>query len=202
MCNSRNKLLFNSIKVYKKIERNKLQPFEYGTSRVMCQSVRQTLGVVTSHNENNAIWHSFTPILPQFRLKLWALLCQSYDSIMSYFSSFFAWKLQVNKSLPNFFVSIKSWRSERSIKKWRAKVRELIHKREVHLGEGISMFCNTDSHSYCSTLSLPVAVTTEQGKFVYLSLWHLACNYRFSKNAGRVQEAKRRWHWHIAINAT
>lgn len=47
-----------------------LQPFECATSRVMCQSVSQTLGVVISQRENNAIWHSFfTTIIPQ----LWAL---------------------------------------------------------------------------------------------------------------------------------
>lgn len=42
-----------------------LQPFECATSRVMCQSVSPTLGVVISQRENNAIWHSFfTTILP------------------------------------------------------------------------------------------------------------------------------------------
>lgn len=46
-----------------------LQSFECATSRVMCQTVSQTLGVVISQRENNAIWHSFfTTILPQ----LWA----------------------------------------------------------------------------------------------------------------------------------
>lgn len=43
----------------------------------------------TSSHKNNAIWHSFTPILPQFRLG--GSLCQSYDSIVSVlFSQLFA----------------------------------------------------------------------------------------------------------------
>lgn len=70
-----------------KINERKTQ--QCGTSRVMCQSVRQEANsgrYNTSRHKNNAIWHSFTPILPQFRLG--GSLCQCYDSIMSCFPSF------------------------------------------------------------------------------------------------------------------